>query len=63
VIKGHQRLNIEVFSSATVTKVASRIGVTAGSRLTFSELTPGVYFVRVTSADLKISRQFKMVKL
>jgi fibronectin type 3 domain-containing protein len=63
VVKGHQRLNIEVFSSATGTKVASRIGVTAGSRLTFSELTPGVYFVRVTSADLKISRQFKMVKL
>lgn len=63
VVKGHQRLNIEVFSAATGAKVASRIGVTAGTRLTFNELNPGVYFVRVASPDLKVSHQFKMVKL
>ena len=63
VVKGHQRMNIEVFSSATGARVASRIGVTAGSRLTFNELNPGVYFVRVASPDLKVSHQFKMVKL
>jgi hypothetical protein len=63
VVKGHQRLNIEVFSSSTGARVASRIGVTAGSRLTFNELNPGVYFVRVASLDLKVSHQFKMIKL
>lgn len=63
VIKGHQRLNIDVYSAATGAKVASRVGVTAGSRLTFSELNPGVYFVRVATSDLKVSHQFKMVKL
>jgi hypothetical protein len=44
-------------------KVAARIGVTAGSRLTFNELNPGVYFVRVASPDMKVSHQFKMIKL
>ena len=63
VVKGHQRMNIEVFSAATGAKVATRMGVTAGSRLTFNELTPGVYFVRVASPDLKVSHQFKMIKL
>lgn len=63
VIKGHQRLNIEVFSAASGSKVATRVGVTAGSRLTFSELNPGVYFVRVSTPDFKVSHQFKMVKL
>jgi hypothetical protein len=63
VVKGHQRLNIEVFSAATGAKVASRVGVTAGSRLTFSELNPGIYFVRIVSPDSKIAHQFKMVKL
>jgi hypothetical protein len=63
VVKGYQRLNIEVFSSANGTRVASRIGVTAGSRLTFNELNPGVYFIRVASPDMKVSHQFKMVKL
>jgi hypothetical protein len=63
VVKGHQKLNIDVFSAATGARVATRIGVIAGSRLTFNELNPGVYFVRIASADLKISHQFKMVKL
>ncbi len=63
VVKGHQKMNIDVFSAATGSKVATRIGVTAGSRLTFNELNPGVYFVRIASADLKVSHQFKMVKL
>jgi hypothetical protein len=63
VVKGHQKLNIDVFSAATGARVATRIGVIAGSRLTFNELNPGVYFVRIASPDLKISHQFKMVKL
>ena len=63
VVKGHQRLNIEVFSAATGAKVATRIGITAGSRLTFNELNPGIYFIRVATPDMKVSHQFKMVKL
>jgi hypothetical protein len=63
VVKGHQRLNIEVFSASTGAKVATRIGITAGSRLTFNELSPGLYFLRVASVDLKVSHQFKMVTL
>lgn len=63
VIKGQQRLNIEVYAAATGAKVASRVGVTAGSRLTFSELNPGIYFVRIVSPDAKVAHQFKMVKL
>ena len=63
VVKGYQRLNIEVFTSSTGAKVATRIGITAGSRLTFNELNPGVYFLRVASPDFKVAHQFKMVKL
>jgi hypothetical protein len=63
VVKGHQKMNIEVFSAATGSKMATRMGVIAGSRLSFSELNPGVYFVRVSSPDFKVSHQFKMVKL
>jgi hypothetical protein len=63
VVKGHQRLNIEVFSAATGAKVATRIGITAGSRLIFNELNPGIYFIRIATPDMKVSHQFKMVKL
>lgn len=63
VVKGHQKMNIEVFSAATGAKVATRMGVVAGSRLSFFELNPGVYFVRVSSPDFKVSHQLKMVKL
>jgi hypothetical protein len=63
VVKGHQRLNIELFSASTGAKVATRIGITAGSRLTFNELNPGIYFIRVATPDMKVSHQFKMVKL
>jgi hypothetical protein len=63
LVKGHQRLNIEVFSASTGAKVATRIGITAGSRLTFNELNPGIYFIRVATPDMKVSHQFKMVKL
>jgi hypothetical protein len=63
VVKGHQRMNIEVFSAATGAKVATRMGVTAGSRLTFNELNAGIYLVRVATPDLKVAHQFKMVKL
>jgi hypothetical protein len=63
IVKGYQKLNIEVFDIATGTKVASQPNLTAGSRITLGQLSAGTYVIKVTSADNKISYQFKMVKL
>jgi hypothetical protein len=62
VVKGYQKLNIDVFETSTGTRVTSRQGVYAGSRLTFAELSAGVYIFKVTSSDGKLSYQFKMIK-
>jgi hypothetical protein len=63
VVKGYQKLNIEVFDVTTGTKVASQPNLTAGSRITLGQLSAGTYVIKVTSNDNKISYQFKMVKL
>jgi hypothetical protein len=63
VVKGYQKLNIEVYDVATGTKVASQPNLSAGSRITLGHLSAGTYVIRVTSTDNKISYQFKMVKL
>jgi hypothetical protein len=63
IVKGYQKLNIEVFDIATGTKVASQPNLTASSRITLGQLSAGSYVIKITSADNKISYQFKMVKL
>jgi hypothetical protein len=63
IVKGYQRLNLEVFDIATGTKVASQPNLTAGTKITLGQLSAGTYVIKVTSADNKISYQFKMVKL
>jgi len=63
IVKGYQRLNLEVFDIATGTKVASQPNLTAGTKITLGQLSAGTYVIRVTSNDNKISYQFKMVKL
>ncbi|MEI6587021.1 MAG: T9SS type A sorting domain-containing protein, partial [Sediminibacterium sp.] len=63
VVKGYQKLNIEVFDIATGTKVASQLNVTAGSRIALGQLSGGTYIIRVTSNDQKIVQQFKVVKM
>ncbi len=63
IVKGYQKLNIEVFDIATGTKVASQPNLIAGSRITLGQLSAGTYLIMVNSADNKISYQFKMVKL
>ena len=63
VVKGYQRLNIEVYDIATGTKVASQSNLTAGSRITLGQLAGGTYIIRVTSNDQKILQQFKVVKM
>jgi hypothetical protein len=63
VIKGYQKLNLDVFELATGRKVTSRVGLTPGSPVYLPELMGGTYIVRITSADGKLSYQFKMVKM
>ena len=63
VVKGYQKLNMDVFELATGRKVSSRVGLTPGSPVYLPELVGGIYIVRITSADGKLSYQFKMVKM
>ena len=63
IVKGYQRLNIEVFDVATGTKVASQSNLFAGSRIALGQLSGGTYIIRVTSNDQKIVQQFKVVKM
>ena len=63
VVKGYQRLNLEVFDMATGTKVASKNNQTQGMPIYLGQLSAGTYVIKVSSSDNKISYQFKMVKL
>ena len=63
VVKGYQRLNIEIFDLATGVKVASKQNLTAGISITLGHLSAGNYIIKVSSNDNKIVQQFKMVKL
>ena len=63
LVKGYNKLNIEVFDISSGNIVASQPNLTAGTKITFGQLTAGTYVIRVTSTDNKISYQFKMVKL
>jgi hypothetical protein len=63
LIKGYQRLNIEVFDLATGSKVASRENLTPGILISLGQLPVATYVIKVTSNDNKISYQFKMVKM
>lgn len=63
VIKGYQRLNIDIYELSTGNRVKSIIGLTQGSKVDLGGLSSGTYVLRVSSLDNKISYQFKMVKL
>jgi len=63
VVKGYQRLNLEVFDVATGMKKASMQNLTPGIPIYLGQLSPGTYYVRVSSKDGKINYQFKMIKL
>jgi hypothetical protein len=63
VVKGYQRLNLEVFEMANGIKVASKQNQTPGMPIYLGQLSAGTYVIRVSSNDNKISYQFKMVKL
>jgi hypothetical protein len=63
IVKGYQKLNIEVYDVATGSKVATQQNITAGTQIQLGQLARGTYIIRVTSNDNKIAQQFKMVKL
>jgi hypothetical protein len=63
LVKGYQKLNLEVFDIASGAKVASQLNLTPGMPIYLSQLSAGTYVIKVTSTDNKISYQFKMVKL
>ena len=63
VIRGYQRLNLEVFDVATGMKKASMQNLTPGMPIYLGQLSTGTYYVRVSSKDGKINYQFKMIKL
>ena len=63
VIKGYQRLNLEVFDLATGIRKSSMQNLTPGMPIYLGQLSTGTYYVRVSSKDGKINYQFKMIKL
>jgi len=63
VVKGYQRLNIDVYDLATGTRIVSKQNLTAGMPIALGQLSAGTYIVKVSSNDNKIVQQFKMVKL
>ncbi len=63
VVKGYQKLNIEVYDVTTGMKVASKQNLTPGIPIFLGQLSAGTYVIKVISNDNKISYQFKMVKL
>ena len=63
IVKGYQKLNIEVYDVATDSKVATQQNITAGTKIQLGQLSAGTYIIRITSNDNKISQQFKIVKL
>ncbi len=63
VVKGYQKLNIEIIELSSARLVSKMQGVYAGSPIILGNLSSGTYIIRVTSSDGKLSYQFKMVKL
>ena len=63
VIKGYQRLNLEVFDLATGIRKSSMQKLTPGMPIYLGQLSTGTYYIRVSSKNGKINYQFKMIKL
>jgi hypothetical protein len=63
VVKGYQRLNLDVFELSTGAKVASKPNLAPGTSLQLGQLSAGTYVFRISSNDGKIIHQIKMVKL
>ena len=63
ILKGYQRLNVQVFDLATGNKLTSFQNLSSGMPLYLGQLSAGIYFIKVSSNDNKLTYQFKMIKL
>jgi hypothetical protein len=63
IITGNLRMNLDVIEITSGNRVASLLGVVAGSPLFLGHLKPGMYILKISTPDLKINKQFKIVKL
>lgn len=63
LIKGYQKLNIDVFEMTTGNKNISFQNLTPGMPIYLGQLLPGTYLIKVSSTDNKIAYLFKMVKI
>ena len=63
VVKGYQRLNLDVFELSTGTKVVSKPNLAPGTSLQLGQLSAGTYVFRISSNDGKFMHQIKMIKL
>ncbi len=63
LINGYGKLNVEVISITTGKIMISLKGLTTGTPISMTDLSGGVYLVKLTSPDFKFMHQFKMVKM
>ena len=63
LINGYGKLNVEVVSITTGNIIISLKGLTTGTPISMTDLSSGVYLVKLTSPDFKFMHQFKMVKM
>ncbi len=63
LVKGYQKLNIEVFDIVNGFKKASLQNLNPGIQINLSHLSGGTYIIKVSSNDRKFNYQFKMIKL
>ena len=63
IVRGYQRLSLEVYELSTGLLKYSNKGVFAGSQLYLGQLSPGIYVVNVSSENGKISHKLKVIKL
>ena len=63
VIKGYQKLNVDVFDIASGVQKVSLQNLTPGVPINLSQIPGGAYFIKVSSNDGKIKYQFKIMKL
>lgn len=63
IIKGYQKLNLDVFDIVTGVKKASLQNVAPGMKINLDQISRGTYFIKVSSNDGRINYQFKIMKL
>lgn len=63
VLRQYHLLNIELYDLSNGAKVLAKQNITAGTQLNLGQLSAGTYLLKVYSADQKLAKQFKLIKL